>query len=258
MVDGWLVWLGAAQASPDSVKTRRAQANAVRRHHDLLTVTEEQLLQLLAASSWSRATKHAYRSGWRSLFGWMMAKGHRPDNPAAGLPVIRVPQSVPKPTSQERIEFALIAGSERDRLMVLLGGYEGLRRAEIARLRLEDVEPYGLRITGKGGKVRVVPIHPRVDGPLREWIAKQPGPWVFPSPIDITRHISTSYVGVHLKDATGEVGHHLRHRFGTAVQSATHDLRITQELMGHASPATTAIYTLVQTDAKTAAVQAIA
>ena len=259
LIEEWLRWMAAGDASEQTMKVRRAQVNIVAKHHDLQTVSEDDLIRLLASNRLAKTTKRAYRSAWRSLFGWMMVKGYRPDNPAARLPSVRVPQAVPRPTSEEAVAVGLEVDSERVRLMVALAAYEGLRRNEIATLRCENITAFGLRVKGKGDKVRVLPIHPKVEALLTPWLAKQPGPWVFPSPVDVTRHISADYVGRHLKAATGEVGHALRHRFGTVVyQSSGHDLRTTQELLGHSSPQTTAIYTLVGQDAKTAAVLNIA
>lgn len=259
VIEKWLEWLAAADGAEQSLKVRRAQANQIAKAHDLQTVTEDDLIKLLSSQRLAKSTKRAYRSGWRSLFGWMMVKGYRPDNPAARLPSVRVPQAVPRPTTEEAVAVGLTVDSERDALMVALGAYEGMRRNEIATLRIDNITPFGLRVTGKGERTRVLPIHPKVDALLRAWVAKQPGPWVFPSPRDVTRHISADYVGRHLKAATGEVGHALRHRFATVVyNSSGHDLRTTQELLGHSSPQTTAIYTLVGQDAKTAAVLSIA
>lgn len=259
IIEKWLEWLGASDASEQTLKVRRAQVNIVARAHPLQTVTEDDLIKLLSSNRLAKTTKRAYRSAWRSLFGWMMVRGYRPDNPAARLPSVRVPQAVPRPTSEDAVAHGLEVDSERDALMVALAAYEGLRRNEIATLTIDALSPFGLRIKGKGGKVRLLPVHPKVDAPLRAWVAKQPGPWVFPSPRDVTRHISADYVGRHLKTATGEVGHALRHRFATSVYNASgHDLRTTQELLGHSSPQTTAIYTLVGQDAKTAAVLNIA
>lgn len=259
IVDEWLAWLASSSESAQSPRTRRAQINQVAKRFDLATVTEADLIGLLASSGWTKSTRHAYRSAWRSFFGYAVGRGWRDDNPAAGLPTIRVPLGVPKPTKDDAIEFGLVVADERVALMVLLAAYEGLRRNEIATLRLDAITPFGLRITGKGGRTRLLPIHPRAEAPLRAWVERQPGPWVFPSPRDVTAHISADYVGRHLKEVTGEVGHHLRHRFATAVYNGSgHDLRTTQELLGHSSPQTTAIYTLVTEDAKAAAVRSIA
>jgi integrase len=51
--------------------------------------------------------------------------------------------------------------------------------------------------------------------------------------------------------------HQLRHRFGTAAYDVGHDLRVVQELMGHATPATTALYAAVASDSAVATVQAL-
>ena len=128
----------------------------------------------------------------------------------------------------------------------------GLRRAECARVRGRDVEAVGqgwqLRIVGKGGHVRVVPLPPTLALRLR----CTPG-WVFPGYVD--GHISPAWLGklVGRVLVEGYTPHKLRHRFGTVVYDQSHDLRAVQELLGHASLATTQVYVASSSAARRAA-----
>jgi integrase/recombinase XerC len=112
-----------------------------------------------------------------------------------------------------------------------------------------------LRVTGKGGKTRRVPIHPALEPRL----GRVRG-WAFPSPVRPGRAVTPDYVsnrlGVVLPAPWGP--HSLRHRFATQAYRNTHDIRAVQQLLGHARPETTARYTLCDDDALMAAVLSVA
>lgn len=86
------------------------------------------------------------------------------------LPAIRIPLGVPKPTPLSIVRRALAVASDRDRLMVMLAVLAGLRRAEIAVVHTDDVFEdligSSLRVTGKGGRTRVVPLDVELAGVL--------------------------------------------------------------------------------------------
>lgn len=96
-----------------------------------------------------------------------------------------------------------------------------------------------LRVIGKGGKTRHVPIL-RQD--LLAQIIDAHG-FLFKGNID--GHLSAAYVSRLISASLGNrtTAHQLRHRFATEALRGTHDLRAVQELLGHASLATTQIYT---------------
>lgn len=121
--------------------------------------------------------------------------------------------------------------------MVRLAGACGLRRAEIAQLRGDDIDNGWVRVTGKGGQVRAVPLPDDLA-----WLGGVDG-WVFPN--GRGGHLAPDTVGRLLRQVLGRGGHTLRHRYATTVYAGTGDLRAVQELLGHASPVTTARYTLV-------------
>lgn len=104
---------------------------------------------------------------------------------------------------------------------------------------------YTLRITGKGGKTRPVPI---ADDLGIKLLALQPGP-IFKGRID--GHISPAYVSKLLSSVLpdGVTGHKLRHRFATdAYRNSGHDLLAVKDLLGHASVATTQGYAASSSD----------
>lgn len=136
--------------------------------------------------------------------------------------------------------------------MILLATFGGLRRSEIARVHADDVEDGFLIVTGKGGRRRFVPIHP-VLAPHLE-VVRIRGGWAFPG--RFAGHCHPDHVGKHLARLLGSgwTGHTLRHRFATEAYRGSRDLRAVQELLGHASVATTQIYVGLDTEALTNAV----
>ncbi len=132
----------------------------------------------------------------------------------------------------------------------------GLRRSEAVRLRIEDVDAprMHLRVLGKGNKQRGVPLPEKTLCLLRElWLTHRSKPWLFPArgsnpnqpePIDadnlqevFRRALTQSGVSkaAHL--------HTLRHSYSTHLLEAGVNLRVIQEILGHQSLRTTAIYT---------------
>jgi len=193
----------------------------------------------------SPRTRHAYRSDLRVFYGWAVRRGMLETNPAELIEPIRVPKSVPRPIGPE-VHAALAAGTLRVRRMMALGLYAGLRCAEIAALDASDIhlqEPPVIVVrNGKGGKDRVVPMHPDLvavfDG------LPSAGP-VFPFN---GRPVKAASVSRTLRRHFAECGlkataHQLRHTFGTEAARATNGNLLKVGLwMGHADTNTTKGY----------------
>lgn len=222
------------------------------------TVTFDALASWLAAHDWSPNTRRAYRGSLRAFWSWLMATGRAADSPAHLLPPVKVPRGRPRPTPEAAYREALTAADDRARLAIMLAAQCGLRRSEIARVRREDLEPdlvgHALRVAGKGGHVRIVPLPTE----LASTILARPAGWLFPSSHGghLTPHHLGKIVSRNLPD--GFTTHTLRHRCGTVAYRETRDLRAVQELLGHAKPETTAIYTQVPDGALRATVAATA
>jgi integrase/recombinase XerC len=232
-------------------------------------VTLDQLALFLANPAWAPETRKSARAALRGFYRWGVTAGRIAGSPAAELPNVRVPRGMPRPTPEDALGAALVGASDRDKLMLLLGAYAGLRASEIARLRVADINEDTIRVTGKGGRVRLIPTHPRIwaaiDAELEQRRHGRLGdgfrygdvltPYVFPGQSD--GHITPGAVGRILKrNLVAFVGHTLRHRFATRAYAGTRDLRAVQELLGHSRPETTARYTLVPDAALRAAVAA--
>jgi len=216
-----------------------------------------------AGSGASNATRARHLAAVRGFFRFL-ARRHGLDNPA--LKLIATPRAkrpVPRALRPEQaLEVtAQVAGmadtapmQARDTaLFTLLYGC-GLRIAEALALDVRTAREATLRVTGKGGKQRIVPVLPAVREAIGAWIALHPDP----------QPGSALFVGVRggrLNPAVAQrtlrnfrrlrglpehaTPHALRHSFATHLLAGGADLRSIQELLGHASLSTTQRYTAV-------------
>lgn len=217
----------------------------------------QDIVDWLWALDVSDASRSMYLADLRALYRWAAAMGHVGASPAAAIEPPARPHYFPRPIETAGLAAAIAAAPPRVYKILTLGAFAGLRVSEIARLDHThiDRDHQALRIRGKGERHRVVPIHPRLGYLLRH----RRGPVIVSArggPLTSTRVtiITSEYLHGRGLDATA---HQLRHWFGTETCAATGDIRAVQELMGHASPATTAIYTEVSRKRGRAAVMGI-
>lgn len=257
-LEKFATWLRAGGVSKQTVRVRLTYVRSLLAFvGDPVEATGEQLAEWLADPGWKPSTRRQALGSARVFYHWLVDAGVLDKDPTRSLRQITVPRGLPRPVPEEALERAIETAKEPLGLAILLGAYAGLRRAEIANLHADDIGLTHITIRGKGGKSRRVPIAARLAEPLVE--ARARGGWVFPSPLDPSKPISLSWMGQHLSEALPEgfSGHTLRHRFGTAVYRGTKDLRATQQLLGHASIATTQIYVDVSDDALIRAVSCL-
>lgn len=129
----------------------------------------------------------------------------------------------------------------------------GLRLSEGINLRIEDIDSHRMLVhvrNGKGGRDRYVPLAEKTLEYLRTyWATYRPRPWLFPArggagPIGDTTIQKTFKAVVRQSEVEKSVSvHTLRHSYATALLENGIDLRIIQEILGHSSPKTTALYT---------------
>lgn len=182
-IDGYLTWLAASGASRATLRLRRHYLRHLAADNPAgpWAVTGDDLVRFHAVAEWAPETRKSARATVRGLYRWAVDSGRIAADPSRGLPRVRVPTTVPRPAPAEVIAAALASAADSlARLMLLLGAYAGLRCGEIAGLHTRDVAGGSLRITGKGGRTRVIPLHPTLAAAL----AVVPEGYVFPGQID--------------------------------------------------------------------------
>lgn len=245
-IDAWQRYLLAIGRSEETRHTyRRTVVAFAHANPDGPQVPGEALIDYYADHpDWMPATRKGVKKALTDFYTWAEPRGIIPEggSPTNVLPVMRVPDAVPRPAPEHTYRQALADAGPREHLMLLIAAH-GLRVREIAAVHSDDLTDHGLRVTGKGGRTRLVPITSELRGAL---IGNGPG-WVFPSPAKPGRHLAAGTIGRNLSRALGPeaTAHMLRHRFGTRAYQAGNNLRAVQILLGHADVATTCIYVAV-------------
>jgi integrase/recombinase XerD len=181
--------------------------------------------------------------------------------PVEQIPYGRKPRKLPVVLSQEEVVRLLEAVDHPVCRMALLTAYAaGLRITETVALKTEHLDAARMLLHvefGKGQKPRLVPLSEVLLKQLRDyWGRSRPrvkgSPWLFPS-ADPAKPIDTTTLQKACQRARAAAGikkhatpHTLRHCYATHLLEAGTDLRTVQALLGHASLATTAIYTHVK------------
>lgn len=252
----YVTWLTAGHASPGTIRLRRNYLRTLAKHvggtHPF-KVTPEQLATFVGTPGWSPETRKSARAAVRSFYSWALRLEHVTRDPSAHLPPVTIPRALPRPAPQTVLEHALAGCPERELTMLMLAAYAGLRRAEIAAVHskdlIDDRDGPSLRVHGKGGKVRIVPLYPTLAQRILAARVDRVDHYVFPGKIN--GHLSADRVGVLIAQRLGKgwSAHTLRHRFASKAYEVERDLRAVQELLGHSKPETTARYTAVPNNA---------
>lgn len=203
----------------------------------------------------------------RGLFDHMTRSGAAPQNPAELLPNPKAESRLPRVLDRDEVRELLDrspAGTPlevRDRAMLELAYSSGLRCAELVALDRDsiDFEAEVVRVRGKGGKERIVPLGEPAQRAVSEYLSRARPSLVAErserallvsksgrrlSPSDVTRRLA---IAVRRTSIAGRVSPHaLRHSFATHMLEGGADLRSIQELLGHSSISTTQIYTRVE------------
>lgn len=244
-VTSWLEWLRAGGARPATLGLRETQIRRLARDtgRHPLDLAEPDLVAWLAAHDWAPDTRRSHRAALRSFYRWAIDTDRLAVDPSRRLRPVRPTPTRPRACAEPVLERALAAADDRVQLMIELGARAGLRRAEIAAIHSDDVEPgeepgrWSLRVHGKGGKIRTVPLRDEIARRLR---GLESG-YAFPSPAG--GHLTPAHVGRLVRDALGTATtHQLRHRYATRIYQQRHDVEEVRALLGHASLATTQRY----------------
>jgi site-specific recombinase XerD len=205
----------------------------------LATATEEELVEWTCRAGWSAQTRATYQGHIKRFFAQVVKSGYLSRDPSTGLQRPRIPKRRPRPASDEQVTRAVTELPCPWRLHAILAAHAGLRSCEIGRIKRQHVTEETLFVLGKGDKHREVPTHPAVwravrhlpDGPLtvvkgRDWVSKS-----------TALHLHAIGLPIAL--------HQLRHWYASTLTAAGVNIQVVAELLGHASVATTQIYSLV-------------
>lgn len=208
----------------------------------------------------------------RTLHRFLVEEGVRPDDPTADLEGVRVPAGLPKPLPEADVVRLLEAAggadpvARRDRAVMELLYATGMRVSELCALspRDLDTDERVVRVFGKGAKERIVPYGAAAESALAAWLGPGGRPRLVPAQWARRGDAEALFIGQRggrlgrqhvwaiLRQYGAQVGlgeelspHVLRHSCATHLLDHGADLRVVQELLGHASISTTQVYTKV-------------
>ena len=233
--------------------------------HDMARLAVRELRRFLAmlhGRGLSGRSLARMLSSWRAFYRMLQdCDAAMKENPCAGIKAPKAPKRLPSALSpDEAVRLVEIRGDEplalRDRALFELAYSSGLRLAELAGLDVErlDLATGEVRVWGKGAKERIVPVGAAAATAVRAWLPVRAGLtgadakalFVGKSgkritPRSIERRLAewavTQGLGRHVHP------HMLRHSFASHVLQSSGDLRAVQEMLGHASIASTQVYT---------------
>ncbi len=277
----FLTWLAIERGrAPNTLESYRRdllgyQVHLGRRGVDMATATSDDIVAFvhvlvglgLAASSVKRSLVAV-----RGLHRFLVAEEKRLDDPSVDVEIPQVPRGLPKALTVAEVASLIdaVAGDDRvarrDRAILETLYGTGARVSELVSLSLTDVDLHDglMRLLGKGGTERIVPVGRHAAAALRRWFEPhgrpemEPERWARRTDADAvflnqrgSRLSRQGAWGVVRRYAT-EVGlgaklspHVLRHSCATHMLDHGADIRTVQELLGHASISTTQVYTKV-------------
>ena len=200
-------------------------------------------------------------SAWRGFYHYLARDHGCAQNPCIGIrapkSAKRLPDALSPDDARQLVEVEdTDALAVRDRAMLELFYSSGLRLAELTSLAPEDVNfaDATVRVTGKGGKTRIIPVGSHAATALNAWLEQRAAlPGVDAQALFVNRQgrrlgpraIQSRVQQRGLRQGiAGRVHPHmLRHSFASHVLQSSSDLRAVQEMLGHASISTTQVYT---------------
>ena len=215
---------------------------------DPLQLTAAELLEFLRSriGVWAPEYRKRVAASVRVFYRWAAEEGLVDTNPAAKLPPVKVPRSIPRPAPDSVVLDAFARGNLAERAMIALGATLGMRREEIASAHPRNRLASRLRVIGKGSHERVLPLD-ELTGSLLVQLEIEQGLESYYFPGRFGGHLHPATVGKFIREQLGGgwSAHTLRHRAATVGLESTGDIRAVQEFLGHRSITTTQIYTQV-------------
>lgn len=238
--------------SPNTIEDRRRLLNRFVREinpETPLTVAQAHIEDWLDTCKIGPRSRYSYISTFAAFFDYLEETGQREDNPVRRIRRPKLGRLLPRPISDADLEYALSVADLRMRAWLCLAGFQGLRCAEIANLRREDLlddrdPPLLVVRQGKGAKDAILPLNPRAEEALRSYGLRSGYLFLLNNGERLGARTLSCYVGRFLRGhGIKASAHRARHTFGTAVYRLSGgDLRLTQEMLRHSDPKTSAIY----------------
>jgi integrase/recombinase XerC len=201
-------------------------------------------------------------SAWRGFYRWLGRRGEAPLNPVDGVRPPKSPKALPKVLSPDEANRLLDSSSDellevRDQAMFELFYSSGLRLAELAALDVDcvpDILAGEVRVLGKRNKLRLVPVGSKASAAVAAWAERRQTLAAAAEPALFVgqrgARINPRVIEERLKRRALAQGlpvsvhpHMLRHSFASHVLQSSGDLRAVQDMLGHASIASTQVYT---------------
>jgi integrase/recombinase XerD len=220
----------------------------------------------LYAKQMSSRSIARHLSAIRNLYRYLLAEGQITVDPTEHLTTPKQWNTIPKFLNAEQVEGLVVAPDEtkptgqRDRAMLELLYATGIRVTELVELRVSNVD-FGLgliRVTGKGNKQRIVPVHERAAAAITEYMREgryallkgRTSPFLFVTARGGPLTRQAFWNNLKLSGRKAGIFHNLsphvlRHTFATHLLEGGADLRSLQTMLGHADLSTTEIYTHV-------------
>lgn len=280
-VEDFLVWLSSERGrAPNTLRAYRRDLTAYQswleaRGLGPLDVGLDDLRDFVAERRSSEAATSSVArqiAAIRMLHRYLASEQYRPDDPAVRLDGVKVPSGIPKPLTESEVRSLLdsVTGSDaparRDRALLELLYATGARISEVVGLSIGDIDfdESLVRLLGKGSKERIVPFGSAAAHAIDEWFAPTGRVRMVPErwqrrgdaeAVFLNRRggrLSRQGAWLVIKKYGERVGlsdrlspHVLRHSCATHLLDHGADLRIVQEMLGHASISTTQVYTKV-------------
>jgi len=251
--DGIPLWAAKLRAERRSERTVQMYGYLARRHlgkdpHPTRLGLQAYFAQRLREVSPAAASNE--RKAMASLFGFLKSEGLWPDDPTEGVGLVRVhyrERLCPDLGDVLRVlesKCLRRKDTEKLRVLTLLLATTGLRLGEAAGIRREDIdlEAPELRVTGKGGRRRTVPLLPQTAEALSRymWRFKSGSPFLFPGDTR-TGHMNIHNFEKTLRRACHRLGvrpftpHQLRHLYATHMLRNGAKLEVVSRILGHTS-----------------------
>ena len=243
-------------------------------HGNGMEVLEARLSDLESFSEWVAKSGVGQRSharilsGVRSLYHFLVVDGFLEEDPSELLESPSQPRHLPEVLSVEEVDRLIDSidldkwEGQRNRAIIEVLFSCGLRVSELVTLRISCLyrEERYLRVLGKGGKERLVPISQRAIDEIDSWFVQRDAMVIKPGEEDFVflnrrgSHLTRTMVLIMIKKYAAMAGlkktispHTLRHSFATVMLEGGADLRVIQEMLGHEDISTTEIYTHIDT-----------